>query len=338
MRVGLATSLAAHAVLITLGILGLHHAEELEPMAIEAISVDLVPIEEVASIRAGTERSDVIETPTPAVVDTPTPVPLAERPGATEQDQPNPEETTTASPAPTVQTAPEPVPEPEPEPTPAPAETAPPPEPQPEVTPEPDPTPPEPEPTQELASAPAPADEPQDSPPPVPAMRTAAIETQRAERAPAPRQTQTQTQTQTTPRQTQTETADQVADIINTETSRGTTTGSGGQAAAGRPTGQAARLTQSELGALIAQMRQCWNPTLAERNDGVVIRLMVNMNPNGTVAGTQILTDTSGSPILGISARTAARKVEQCGPFSLPQDKYDHWREIDVTLDASQAN
>lgn len=171
--------------------------------------------------------------------------------------------------------------------------------------------------------------------PPVPAMRPPSLSkpTQVATAAPTPKpQTAPQKPKETKP-------ADQISDIINTETSRGSTTGSGGQAAAGKPTGQAARLTQSELGALIAQMRDCWNPTLAERNDGVVIRLMVAMNTDGTVAGTpEILSDVTASPILGISARTAARKVAGCGPFTLPADKYDHWREIDVTLDASQAN
>lgn len=316
MRIGFVTSVVFHAVLITLGILGLHGAEELQPVSIEAISVDLVPIEEVASIRAGSEQSTVIETPVPAVVDTPEPAQLAERPGATETDQPNPEETAIESPAPTVETAPEPEPVPEPQPEePPPADPEPAPEPQPQEP------PPEVQPDPVLAAEPEPAETPAEPAPPVPVMQTASLELQRARAA----------------RQQATEPADQISDIINTEDSRGTVTGSGGQAAAGRPTGQAARLTQSELGALIAQMRRCWNPTLAERNDGVIIRLMVSMNTDGTVSGMpQILSDATG--ILGISARTAARKVMQCGPFDLPDDKYDHWRQIDVTLDASQSN
>ncbi len=314
MRVGLATSLVAHAVLITLGVVGLHSAEELQPMPVEAISVDLVPIEDVASIRFGSEQSKVIETPAPAAVDTPKPTDLAERPGTTEKDQPKPEETQKPSPAPTVQTAPEPVPVPATESAPKAQETPPP--------------------APELAAEPT-RQEPVDKPAPVPAMRTASIQRQQVET----KQTPVKTEPPKTEKPKQTKPADQVANIINTEASRGTTTGAGGQAAAGKPTGQAARLTESELGALIAQMRKCWNPTLAERNDGVIIRLMVSMNKDGTVNGLpEILTDTTGSPILGISARTAARKVLQCGPFDLPADKYDHWRQIDVTLDASQAN
>jgi len=330
MRVGLATSLVAHAVLITLGVVGLHNAEELQPTPIEAISVDLVPIEEVASIRMGSENSKVIETPKPAAVDSPKPNDPAERPGATEKDQPNPQETTKASPAPTVQTAPEPVPEAQPAPTPK--ETPPPPPPTPE--PQKEPEAPAAEPAPELAAEPT-TETPAEAPAPVPAMRTASVQRQQAEAKPTPKTTESPK----ADKPKETKPADQVANIINTEETRGSTTGSGGQAAAGKPTGQAQRLTQSELGALIVQMQRCWNPTLSDRNDGFVVRLMVAMNPDGTVKGMpEILSDVSSSPMLGLAARTAARKIQNCGPFDLPDNKYDYWRQIDVTLDASQAD
>ena len=187
-----------------------------------------------------------------------------------------------------MQTAPEPTPTPEPDPTPKPEETPP----------TPLPTPPaeeqkvaEVQPDPELAAeadrrypdrfADAGAHDAHGR------HRSAARRTQRRRHPSRPRRLRRKRRKETKP-------ADQVAELINTEASRGTTTGSGGQAAAGKTTGQAARLTQSELGALIAQMRKCWNPTLNERNEGVVIRLLVAMNTDGSVAGTpQILTDTT---------------------------------------------
>lgn len=328
MRAGLAVSLVAHSALIAAGLIGLANVQPHEPQEIEAIAVDLVPIEELASIRIGSEQSEVIETPAPSVVETETPPEVAVRTGTTEQDQTRPDEFDTPTPAPTVNTAPEPVARPEPEPEPVPEPEAQP-EPTPEVEPEPDP---QPEAEPELAAEPTDAEPAETAPQPV--IRTASLDQKRAEfrrqqeqKAEAEREAQ------------QAREADRVADIINSESSRGGTTGSGGQQSAGRPTGQAARLTQSELGALIAQMQRCWNPSYQDRADGVVIRLMVAMNTNGSVSGTpQILTDTSGNASLGLAARSAARKVAGCGPFSLPSDKYDHWREIDVTLDAREAN
>jgi len=327
MRIGLAASAFAHIGLITLGLVGLNHVERLQPQNIEAISVDLVPVEELASIRTGVEQSDVIDTPTPAVVDTPDPAQLAERTGNTEDDQVKPEETPNPSPAPTVQTAPAPVERPTPEVVPD-LEPAP----QPDPTPRPVAEPVDPEP--ELAAEPvneAPAEVA-----PRPVLRTAALDRLRAEYKEAQEEIVRRQAEQR--EKEQAEAADKVADIINAEQSRGGTTGAGGTASAGKPQGQAARLTQSELGTLIAQMRGCWNPTLAERSDGVVVRLLVSMNRNGSVNGVpQILTELT-SPLLGLSARTAQRKVQACGPFQLPSDKYDHWQQIDVTLDAGQTN
>lgn len=85
-------------------------------------------------------------------------------------------------------------------------------------------------------------------------------------------------------------------------------------------------------------MRNCWNPTLAERSDGVVVRLLVAMNQDGSVRGTPQILNQINSSLIGLSSRAAQRKVRACGPFRLPADKYEQWREIDVTLDASKAN
>lgn len=329
MRTGFAMSLVAHAALITVGVLGLAQVQKLKPTEIQAISVDLVPIDKITSIRAGTEKSKVIDTPAPAVVDTPQPVKLAERPGSTQVDQAKPQETTKPTPAPTVQTAPEPVAQTQPVPKPA-IKPEPAPAPQPDVKPVDQPT------TKNPVLAAAPTNAVPADTAPKPALQTASLqklrETFKLQQAAELKRKQLDKAAETA------KAADKVAAIINTEKSRGATTGTGGQASLGKPTGQAAKLTQSELGALIAQMQRCWNPTLAERSGGVVIRLMVAMNTDGTVNGLpQILSDVS-TPLAGLSARTAARKVESCGPFNLPPDKYDNWREIDVTLDASQAN
>lgn len=328
MRIGVATSVIFHVSLITVGIVGLSHVEKLQPIEVESIAVDLVPIEEFANIRAGTERSDVIETPAPAVVDTPDPAQIAEPTGNTQDNQVTPEEAPDASPAPTVQTAPEPVAPPvreiEPEPTPTPE-----PIPVPVADPVPDPveTPVEPEP--QIVSEAVDPEPTQVAPKPI--FKTASVDRARAEY----KKTQAEVAKKEAEKAKK-EKADKVADIINAEKSRGGTTGTGGQASAGKASGQAARLTQSELGALKAQMRACWNPTLAERSDGVQVRLLVTLSKNGRVSGTpQILTQIT-SPLLGLSARTAQRKVAACGPFKLPANKYERWKEIDVTLDASQ--
>jgi len=338
MRAGLIASVAAHAALITFGLISLQGAEPLEPEDIESINIDLVPVEAFSNIRIGTEQSDVIETETPAVVDTPEPAQLAERTGNTEEDQPNPLDTDNITPAPTVQTAPEPeaLPEPEPEPVieqPAVAEPEPEPEALPEPTPEPEPAPVTP--TPELAVEPDETAEPAE-PAPQPVIRTASIDRKRAE---FKRQQEEEARRRAEERERQkaeeAKEADRISDIINDEESRGGTTGSGGQATAGREDGQAARLTQSERDALVAQMRKCFNPPLSATVEDSA-RLLVELNRDGSVVGTPRILVVAPTPQGDPTARAAQRAVMRCGPYQLAAEKYEEWRQIDVTFDPSQ--
>jgi colicin import membrane protein len=194
MKTGVAVSAVSHAALLAIVLMGFGSAKELQPQTVESISVDLVPVTDVASIRAGTLKSDVVETETPSIVKDDKPAELAQPTGNTEKDQPKPEATATPTPAPTTNAAPEPQPDPVPDPAPrpaaqpAPANPAPRPEPQPEApaappppaepapAPKPDPQPVNPAP--ELAT-PTEAPTPQDVAP-QPAVRVANLEEKRA--------------------------------------------------------------------------------------------------------------------------------------------------------------
>src|SRR5690606_34608953 len=110
--------------------------------------------------------------------------------------------------------------------------------------------------------------------------------------------------------------------------------GSGGSPTLGKPTGQAARLSQSETDALVAQMRSCWRLLPAEIDSGLSVRLLVELNPDGSVAGAPRVLEQDGSA-LGISiARAAVSAVRNCGPYRLATEKYEAWRQVDVTFRA----
>lgn len=350
MRAGLAVSTIAHAALIALIVIGVGFSRPLEPTPVESIAVDLVPIEEFSNIRAGSLESEVVETETPSVVEDVKPAELAQPTGNTEQDQPTPEDTPTPTPAPTQQTAPEPVPAPEPveepapEPEPVPTPVEPMPRPEPEPVPE-----PEPEPVEE---APALAT-PQVSPEPAevaprPVMRTASLDQKRAafkqqqeaekkRKEEEARKRQQEAKRAEEAKRQQDEAArraDDISDIINAEESRGATTGAGGTPTLGKPTGQAARLSQSETDALVAQMRSCWNLLPAEIDSGLSVRLLVELNPDGSVAGAPRVLEQDSSAV-GISiARAAVNAVRKCGPYRLAAEKYEAWRQVDVTFRA----
>lgn len=203
---------------------------------------------------------------------------------------------------------------------------------------------------------PAPEPEPEPQPAaPVPPRVTASVEqlrdqfardaAQRAERQRQEQQRQEQqrqeqerqqaaAQTQQPTDPLATELADRIEDIINNETSRGTTTGAGGQQSLGAATGQAATLTQSEQAALAAAMRRCWNPPIAAMTTaGLTVRLLVTFNRDGSVAGTPQILSAITDDLVRSTAMAAQRAVQQCSPYTLPADKFDNWREVDVTFD-----
>jgi len=343
MRIGVTLSLVSHAALLAVGLMSLGGPETFDPSEIEAIPIELVPIEEFSNVRLGSLDSEVIETDTPSSVDSPVEAEIAEPTGNTEVDQIKPEDANVDTPAPTQESAPEPVPEPTP--IPKPVEDVPtPPTPEPVV--EPEPTPPAPEPVVEPDPAPESvvaepdpvepvvaaqtetAAEPEVQAPKPPAA-TSAVEKARvayAERAKEAAKKASEDAKK----------ADKISDIINKEDSRGATTGSGGSKTAGKASGKAARLSQSEKAALASQMRKCWNPPISALElDDLTVRLLVDLNKDGSVAGTPQVTAISVVGSVGQATASAAqRAVRRCGPYQkLDPAKYEEWRQVDVLFD-----
>jgi colicin import membrane protein len=341
MKTGLTVSSIAHAGLIALIIAGIGFGRPIEPPPVESIAVDLVPIEEFSNIRVGSLESEIVETETPSAITAETPAELAQPTGNTEEDQPTPEDTPTPTPAPTQQTAPAPTPQAEPEPTPEPE-----PEPaaaaEPVAQPEPEPEP-EPEPVVEetpIATPEAPVEPAEVAP--RPRIRTAAIDQKRAEFKKLQEEQKQQAaedkkKAEEEKKKKEEEAkrkaaedqkrieeakvaadeaaklADEVANIINTEESRGATTGEGGEATLGKETGKAARLSQSQLDGLVAQIKGCINmPAGAEENDATA-ELLFSVDASGQVVAQPQLLQSSDDTY----ARAVSRAVMRCGPYDV---------------------
>jgi colicin import membrane protein len=342
MKTGLTVSSIFHAGLIALVVVGIGFGRPIEPPPVESIAVDLVPIEEFSNIRLGSLESTVVETEAPSVVNSETPAELAQPTGNTQEDQPTPEDSAVVTPAPTQETAPaptptaepEPVPEPDPVPEPAAAEPVAQPEPEPEPAPEPvaEPTP---------VATPTVTETPAEVAP-TPRLRTAAIDQKRAafkklqeeqkqqaiedkkkaedekkkkeeEAKRKAAEEQKRIEEAKASEDEAAKLADEVANIINTEESRGATTGEGGQATLGKETGRAARLSQSQIDGLVAQIRGCINmPPGAEENDATA-ELQFSVDGGGNVVGQPQLLQSSDDTY----ARAVSRAVVRCGPYAV---------------------
>ena len=103
-------------------------------------------------------------------------------------------------------------------------------------------------------------------------------------------------------------------------------------ASLGVPTGTAATLSQNELDALRARLRQNWSvPPLAEK---VTIRMVIRLQPDGRLASApQVMTRGSG-PAFEAFRDSAVRAVMVSQPFNmLRRESYETWREIDIDFD-----
>jgi colicin import membrane protein len=103
-------------------------------------------------------------------------------------------------------------------------------------------------------------------------------------------------------------------------------------ASLGIPTGTAATLSQNELDALRARLKQNWSvPPVADK---VVIRMVIRLNPDGRLASPpQVMTRGTGAAFEAFRD-SAVRAVMVSQPFNmLRRETYETWREIDIDFD-----
>ena len=101
--------------------------------------------------------------------------------------------------------------------------------------------------------------------------------------------------------------------------------------------GAQSALTMSEIDALRSKMSKCWNVLAVGAPDpsALVVRVRVFLNHDGTIASQPQLIDQArpGDPYFRAAADAAIRAVVICGPYDLPPEKYENWKEIEITFD-----
>ena len=108
----------------------------------------------------------------------------------------------------------------------------------------------------------------------------------------------------------------------------------GGDTGSAAPSGPP--LTRGEKDALRVAVQQCWNVgSLSTDALQVTVVVGVKLNAEGKPTSIEQLSATGGSGGAVSKAYEAARRaVLRCGAkgFDLPRDKYDHWRDIEMTF------
>ncbi|MBW3096295.1 hypothetical protein [Pseudohoeflea coraliihabitans] len=365
MKGSLIISTGLHALVLAVALSSFTAPRTLEVADVEALPVDIIPIEEITQIQQGEKTAPVAETAAPKPTQRPDPVEDAETVGDNTADlsanenaeaaerevvadaPPKPSEKPVPTPEPDVKPEPKPEPVPEPvtkaEPAPAPIEPAEQPaEPEPtelaSLPPEPDPVaeaieqaPPEPE----FSALPSAGPVPQRRPEPAP-KEAAPKEVAKVEPKPETRQP---TASASSSKESDFN-ADEIAALLNKDTAKGggakrsTETASLG----GAQTTRGETLSQSEMDALRGQIQKYWNiiPGMADGGD-VRVTVRMKLDPAGNIVGNVNVSASGGSAgTRGTLASSARRAVLRAQPYTLPVAKYDAWSEVVVHFDPSQ--
>jgi colicin import membrane protein len=101
----------------------------------------------------------------------------------------------------------------------------------------------------------------------------------------------------------------------------------------GASKGEAAQLSQSEIDALRARLRQCWNPPVgAVDGNNIWVTLNVAFKRDGSLAREPVM--IKGSPQGPVLQESAKRALYQCQPYTmLRPEHYETWREIEMKFD-----
>jgi outer membrane biosynthesis protein TonB len=103
----------------------------------------------------------------------------------------------------------------------------------------------------------------------------------------------------------------------------------------GTTTGNAPKLSMSEIDALRARIQQCWNPPAgaADAKDLVVL-IRIQFKQDGSLAAQPALMNRGSGSYFQVAAESALRAVVRCAPYTfLPVAKYDAWKDVEVTFD-----
>ncbi|QRM56587.1 hypothetical protein [Sinorhizobium sp. BG8] len=353
MKGSLVTSAVLHALVLTWALVSLGSPESFDVADIEAMPVDIVPIEELTQIQQGDKKATLKEKSAPVPTKKATPT-EGENVGDNELDlktPPTPEEKprdieTAAAPEKAEKVVPTPTPEPEPveeivkeEPQTTPAtEVAAEAEPKQEVKPDPKP---EEKPAEEAPAEIAEAEALPDNVP-VPVVKPK-VETAQAQSAKTPdrKDEEKKKQKKATSANDSDFNADEVAALLNKEKAKGGGRKSSTEEAAlgGKKTTGGSKLSMSEMDALRGQIQNNWSiiPGMADAAD-VRVQVKMQLDQNGDIIGEPEVVATGGSEAARRALAGGARRaIMKSRPFKgLPPEKYDAWSEVIVNFDPSQ--
>ena len=362
MKTGLVISGAAHAGALVLALFSFSAPRPLDAVPMTAVPVELVSVESVTKVMQGERDAKPADKPAPkkAAVDTPKPAPG--------KPSPKPPVEKAAAPKPAPAPEPPPAPEPQSKPEPKPVETAAlpkpvtttpvrpkptPPQAKPEPKPEPKPTDvkpavadtpdvpaieptPEPEKSEPKETLPTNVATPKSRPrPPRPAKPV-----QKAKPEPEVRTAKADAKPRKVEKASTTKAEDasaleQAKALLDKRKATGGAKKSTQTASLGTAKGTALKMSASELDALRAQIRGCWNVQGGGADaDSLRATVSFKLDRAGNIVSDPVAGGEGGDSARArrAFARSALRAVKRCAPYKLPAEKYETWADVTVNF------
>ncbi|MCB1384965.1 MAG: TonB C-terminal domain-containing protein [Nitratireductor sp.] len=343
MKLGVSLSSAAHVALLAWGLVTFSAPAPLQVADVEALPIDIVPIEELTKAVQGDRKAALSDKPAPTPTQRPDRNEPAEHIGEAEKDLKSEPEAKPADMP--VETAKAEAPPPSPIPTPTPQV-------EPDVQPAPEDAP---APTTELASVndaavpvteqPAAEETPSaDESEQFASLENVAVVPTKRPEPPKPKSAETkERKKQEKPATTKSASSadkkesvtDEIASLLNKQepASSGAKRSSEQASLGTRKASTGEKLSTSEMDALKAQLATCWSiPAGAAGADELTASVDFELDASAQLVGKPRVSKTSGNAAFDGSAVRAIQKCNQQG-FNLPSGKYDAWAQITVNFD-----
>ena len=88
-------------------------------------------------------------------------------------------------------------------------------------------------------------------------------------------------------------------------------------------------LSATAIAAFVQRIRECWVIPPGAREANITVKVRIQMNEDGTIAGEPVVMNGPGDFLFDTTARSTVAAILGCQNYDfLPKDKYDVWKDL----------
>jgi outer membrane biosynthesis protein TonB len=88
-------------------------------------------------------------------------------------------------------------------------------------------------------------------------------------------------------------------------------------------------LSATTISAFVQRIRECWVIPPGAREGNITVKVRIQINPDGSIAGTPEVMNGPGDFLFDTTARSTVAAILGCQNYDfLPQEQYDVWKDL----------